>query len=152
MKKPVVNHILFPVPSAKGKGVLLVPTIHDNLLLGPTSDFIENKEDLATTKSGLDSVKSQVNKLVKDVPMHQVIRTFSGNRPAGSTHDFVIKEDEKNDNFIHVGAIESPGIASAPAISEYVIEHLISKKIKFLQTHTLTTASGADLQATTSVI
>ena len=69
--------------------------------------------------------------------MHQVIRTFSGNRPAGSTHDFVIKEDEKNDNFIHVGAIESPGIASAPAISEYVIEHLISKKITLNEKDTL---------------
>ena len=137
MKKPVVNHILFPVPSVKGKGVLLVPTIHDNLLLGPTSDFIEDKEDLATTKSGLDSVKSQVNKLVKDVPMHQVIRTFSGNRPAGSTHDFVIKEDEKNLGFIHVGAIESPGIASAPAISEYVIEQLVSKKITLNEKETL---------------
>ena len=129
MKKPVVNHILFPVPSAKGKGVLLVPTIHDNLLLGPTSDWIDEKEDLSTTKTGLDSVRQQVNKLVKDVPMHQVIRTFAGNRPAGSTHDFVIKEDEKNENFFVVGAIESPGIASAPAISEYVIEQLISKKI-----------------------
>ncbi len=137
MKKPIVNHILFPVPSDKGKGVLLVPTIHDNLLLGPTSDFIEDKEDLATTISGLDSVKSQVNQLVKEVPMHQVIRTFSGNRPAGSTHDFVIKEDEKNVNFIHVGAIESPGIASAPAISEYVIEHLISNRISLNEKETL---------------
>ena len=49
----------------------------------------------------------------------------------------MIKEDEKNDNFIHVGAIESPGIASAPAISEYVIEHLISKKITLNEKDTL---------------
>ena len=69
--------------------------------------------------------------------MHQVIRTFAGNRPAGSTHDFVIKEDEKNENFIVVGAIESPGIASAPAISEYVIEQLISKKIALNKKETL---------------
>lgn len=129
MKKPVVNNILFPVPSSKGKGVLLVPTIHDNLLLGPTSDFIEDKEDLSTTKTGLDFVRSQVNKLVDDVPMHQVIRTFSGNRPAGSTHDFIIREDDRNEGFFHVAAIESPGIASAPAISEYVLHTLVSKRM-----------------------
>ena len=129
LKDPVVNSILFPVPSSKGKGVLLVPTIHDNLLLGPTSDPIDEKDDVDTTKSGLDYVSQNVMKLVKTVPMNQVIRTFSGNRPSGSTHDFVLKELEGFEGFVVCGAIESPGIASAPAISEYVIDQFVSRRL-----------------------
>lgn len=128
-KEPVVHHILFPVPSNKGKGVLLVPTIHKNVLLGPTSDFIDEKDDVSTTKTGLDYVKSHVHQLVKDVPMHQVIRTFSGNRPVGNTKDFIIEEDSDFSCFFNVAAIESPGIASAPAISQYVIDELVSKRL-----------------------
>ncbi len=129
MKETVVNSILFPVPSSKGKGVLLVPTIHENLLLGPTSDPMDDKDNVDTTSPGLEYVRSQVSKLVKHVPMNQVIRTFSGNRPSGSTHDFVLKELEGFEGFVVCGAIESPGIASAPAISEYVIDQFVSKRL-----------------------
>lgn len=137
MKDPVVNSILFPVPSSKGKGVLLVPTIHHNLLLGPTSDFIDEKENVDSTKEGLDNIRKKISKLVKNVPIHQVIRTFSGNRPSGSTQDFVLKELDGCEGFIVCGAIESPGIASAPAISEYVIDHFVSKHFHLIEKHRL---------------
>lgn len=133
LKEPVASSILFPVPSSKGKGVLLVPTIHRNLLLGPTSDFVDEKENVDSTKDALDEVRKNVSKLITDIPMHQVIRTFSGNRPSGSTHDFVLKEDELNEGFLICGAIESPGIASAPAISEYMIEHFVSKRLQLIE-------------------
>ncbi len=133
LKEPVVHSILFPVPSSKGKGVLLVPTIHQNLLLGPTSDPIDEKDNVDTTRDGLEEVRKNVHQLVKHVPMNQVIRTFSGNRPAGSTHDFVLKEDEQNLGFFICGAIESPGIASAPAISEYMIQNFVSKRLELHQ-------------------
>lgn len=132
-KEPIVSSVMYPVPSEKGKGVLLVPTIHKNLLLGPTSDFIDEKDDVSTTASGLDYVRSQVGKLVKDIPMDKVIRTFSGNRPVGTTGDFILKEDEHHPCVIHAAAIESPGIASAPAISQYVIETFVSKRIDLLE-------------------
>ena len=137
LKDPVVSSILFPVPSSKGKGVLLVPTIHHNLLLGPTSDPIDEKENVDSTKEGLAEVREKMHKLIKNVPMNQVVRTFSGNRPSGSTHDFVLEEDDLNPGFLICGAIESPGIASAPAISEYMIEHFVSKRLQLLNKNNL---------------
>jgi glycerol-3-phosphate dehydrogenase len=70
-----------------------------------------------------------VFKTLKNIPLNQVIRTYTGLRPTGSTHDFIIEESAEVANFINVAAIESPGLASAPAISEYVINEIISKKL-----------------------
>ncbi|MEG0564547.1 NAD(P)/FAD-dependent oxidoreductase, partial [Anaerorhabdus sp.] len=92
MKKPYVNHVLYPVPSKIGKGVLVVPTIHDNILLGPTSYEVDDKYAINNTQKGLDFVRGQLSKIVKDVPMDKLIRTFAGNRPSGNTKDFIIEE------------------------------------------------------------
>ena len=127
-KQPLVERIIYPVPSSKGKGVLVVPTTHGNILLGPNSDVIENKEGNNNTKVALDYVKQEISKTVKNVPMDQVIRTFAGLRPTGNTGDFVIEEANDVSGFINVACIESPGLASAPAIAEYVIEHILSRK------------------------
>lgn len=121
-----MKHIIYPVPTKKGKGVLVVPTIHGNLLIGPNAENIEDKEDTSTTQA-LDYVKSQIGKTVKNVPFHHMIHTYAGLRPSGNTKDFVIKEDEEVENFIHVSCIESPGLASAPAIAQMVVEDILSK-------------------------
>lgn len=123
-----VDKIIYPVPSEKGKGVLAVPTIHKNVLLGPNAEFIENKNDTETTKA-LNDVKRELNKTLKNIPFQYMVHTYAGLRPTGDTHDFVIKEDEKVKNFIHVSCIESPGLASAPAIAKYVCEELINEKL-----------------------
>ena len=121
-----MKHIIYPVPTKKGKGVLVVPTIHGNLLIGPNAENIEDKEDTSTTQA-LDYVKSQIGKTVKNVPFHHIIHTYAGLRPSGNTKDFVIKEDEEVENFIHVSCIESPGLASAPAIAKMVVEDILAK-------------------------
>lgn len=130
LKEPFVKRVIYPVPSEKGKGVLAVPTVHGNLLLGPNSNVIENKEGINNTKSALDYIKAELEKTVKNVPMDKVIRAFAGLRSTGTTNDFVIEEAKEMDNFINVACIESPGLASAPAISEYVIEEIIKPKQK----------------------
>lgn len=127
MKKPLVNHIIYPVPSSKGKGVLAVPTIHGNILLGPNSNEISDKEDVSTGDD-LEYVRENVYKILDNVAFNKVIHTYSGLRPSGNIHDFHIQEDENVDNFIHVACIESPGLASAPAISKYVVNSLILPK------------------------
>ena len=129
LSKPLVNHILYPIPSSKGKGVLVLPTTHTNTLLGPSSDFIDDKEGINNTADYLNYVRKEVSKLVKNVPMDKVIRNFAGLRPTSSTHDFVIEEANDAPNFINIAGIESPGLASAPAISEYVIETILKDKI-----------------------
>lgn len=120
LSQPLVNEVIYPVPSLKGKGILVVPTIHGNVLLGPNSEFVEDKEDTSTTHA-LNEVKKQVTKTVKDIPFDKIIRTFSGLRSTGNVGDFVIEEDKKYKNFIHVSCIESPGLTSAPAIAKYVV-------------------------------
>ena len=130
LKEPFVKRVIYPVPSEKGKGVLAVPTVHGNLLLGPNSNVIENKEGINNRKAALDYIKAELEKTVKNVPMDKVIRAFAGLRSTGTTNDFVIEEAKEMDNFINVACIESPGLASAPAISEYVIEEIIKPKQK----------------------
>jgi glycerol-3-phosphate dehydrogenase len=126
-EKPVVSRTIYPLPSDKGKGVLVVPTIHNNILLGPNSDVIADKEGKDNTAEALAYVKREVSKTVKNIPMHTVIRTYSGLRPTPDNHDFIIEEAKDVPNFVNLIGIESPGIASAPAITEYVIEEILSK-------------------------
>lgn len=129
LKNPLVSHIIYPIPTKKGKGVLAVPTIHKNTLIGPNSKPIEDKEDVSTSDD-LSYVSKNISKILKYVPFNKVIHTYSGLRPSGDTHDFYIQEDEKIKNFIHVGCIESPGLASAPAIAKYVVEQLVYPKFE----------------------
>jgi glycerol-3-phosphate dehydrogenase len=129
---PFVHRTIFPIPTDKGKGVLVARTIHHNVILGPNSEFVEDKESIDNTQPALDYIRKEVFKTLKNIPLNQVIRTYSGLRPSGSTHDFIIEELEDVPNFINVAAIESPGLASAPAISEYVLNEIVSKKFEFI--------------------
>lgn len=122
-----VNHVIYPVPSDKGKGVLAVPTVHGNVMLGPDSEFVEDCED-DSTGDGLDYVRSQISKTVKNIPFHKMIHTFAGLRPHIDLNDFYIREDEQISNFIHIAGIESPGLSAAPAIVKDVCEKIILPK------------------------
>ncbi len=125
-----VNHVLYPCPTEAGKGVLVVPTVHGNILLGPNAENINEKENVDTTKNGLEYIRESVGHLVKNVPWGEVIHSFSGLRPASDRNDFIIEESRVKD-FIDVAGIESPGLASAPAIAEYVFENFIEPKFHF---------------------
>lgn len=120
-----VNHIIFPVPSKKGKGVLAVPTVHGNTMIGPNAQ--ESDYDTGTSSEGLQFVKDSISKTIKDVPWNKVIRTFAGLRPSSTSKDFIIEEAKDAENFINIASIESPGLASAPAISKYVIQNFVSR-------------------------
>jgi glycerol-3-phosphate dehydrogenase len=121
----LVNHVLFPLPSAKGKGVLVTQTTSGNYLVGPSSEFIGDKGDLATDVPTLESVKAQAQSLIPSLPFGEQIRVFSGIRATPSTHDFIIEASPRNPDFINVAGIESPGLVSSPAIGEYVVKDLI---------------------------
>ncbi len=132
----LVNHVIFPCPSTKGKGVLVTPTTHGNLLVGPTSEVIADKNGIQTTMDGLQYVREHANTIVKNIPYHKVIRSFAGLRPSSDLHDFIIEEAKDAKGFIDVAGIESPGLASAPAIAKEVIRLVKSRielvnKVKF---------------------
>ena len=125
-----VKHIIFPVPSpVKGKGVLAVPTVYGNTLIGPNSDFIDDPLDNGTSFDGLAYVRRNISKTLKNIPLNRSIRTFAGVRPTCSKHDFIIEEAEGFPGFINAAGIESPGLASAPGISRYIIDELLSKRL-----------------------
>lgn len=123
-----VNHILYPLPNALGKGVLAVPTVHGNLLLGPNAEEIE-EDDLATTREGIQYVHQQVKRLIKQVPTQACIRSYSGIRPCGNDGDFYLKESETYPGVIHAGCIDSPGLASAPAIAQYILQTFLKQHV-----------------------
>ena len=134
-----VTHTIFQLPSKMGKGVLVSPTVHGNLLVGPTALDVEDKEALNTTGEGLNSLAATSSMSVKNVPMRQVITSFAGLRAHEDGNDFVIGEAADAKGFINAAGIESPGLSSAPAIGEMVAELVkemltLSEKADFIPT------------------
>ena len=120
-----VSHTVFALPGKFGKGVLVTPTVHGNLLIGPTAQDIEDKEGTNTTRGGLDQVLVKSSDSVRNIPTRQVITSFAGLRAHEDGDDFIIGETEKD--FIDCAGIESPGLSSAPAIGEMVADILKKK-------------------------
>lgn len=121
IQKPLIHSVLFPVPTKLGKGILAVPTIHGNLLIGPNNEEIEDCEDDATTTS-LQTSKVQITRILQEFPSIPMIRQFAGIRASSDNGDFIIREDRECPNFYHVAGIDSPGLASSFAISQLVVE------------------------------
>lgn len=125
----LVKHTIFPLPSEKGKGILVSPTTGGTYIVGPSAEVTFSKDDVSTDKPTLDEIKRQALEMVPSIPFNQVIRTFAGTRPTPSTHDFIIGFAKSDDHFITLSGIESPGLASSPAIAEYVVNEYLSKII-----------------------
>ncbi|MCI5821485.1 MAG: NAD(P)/FAD-dependent oxidoreductase [Lachnospiraceae bacterium] len=122
-----VSRTIFQLPSKMGKGVLVTPTVHGNLLVGPTAEDIDDKEGVNTTAEGLGSLAATSAQSVKNVPMRQVITSFAGLRAHEVNGDFVIGEAEDAPGFFNAAGIESPGLSSAPAIGEMVASQVAEK-------------------------
>lgn len=122
-----VSHTIFPQPTRLGKGVLVAPTIHGNLIVGPTATDIPDKESTATTQEELDQVIENAGMSVQNLPIRKVITSFAGLRAHEDGHEFILKELADAPGFFDCAGIESPGLTSAPAIGEYMAE-LIRKK------------------------
>ena len=120
----LVNHTIFPLPSKKGKGVLVSQTSSGNYIVGPSSEPA-NPDDVATDTQTLNNIRSAATLMVPSIPFNQTIRVFAGERATSTRHDFIIEYSKKDQHFINVAGIESPGLASSPAIAEYVVETLI---------------------------
>ncbi len=123
-----VSRTIFSLPTKYGKGVLVTPTVHGNLLVGPTAIDIEDKEGTNTTREGLDQVISKAGQNVKNLPMRQVITSFAGLRAHEDGSEFLIGEAEDAEGFIDCAGIESPGLTSCPAIGERIAE-IVKEKL-----------------------
>ncbi len=120
-----VHHTIFQLPGKMGKGVLVTPTVHGNLLVGPTATDTDNKEGLGTTSDGLDYLARVSSGSVKNLPLRQVITSFAGLRAHEDGSDFVIGEASDAKGFFNAAGIESPGLSSAPAIGVAIAEMIV---------------------------
>ena len=116
----IVVNTIFQLPGIMGKGILVTPTVHGNLLVGPTAVDVDDKEAINTTADGLETVAAKSSLAVKNVPLRQVITSFAGLRAHEAGDDFVIGEASDADLFFNAAGIESPGLSSAPAIGVMV--------------------------------
>ena len=110
----LVSHTIFRTPSKMGKGILISPTVDGNLLTGPTSVDIKDKEDKSTTAEGFAQIIKEANENVDGIPYNKTITSFCGLRATGDTGDFVINSPKKR--FVNAAGIESPGLSASPAI------------------------------------
>ena len=125
----LVSHVIFQPPTSLGKGVLVTPTVDGNILVGPTAQDIRDCDDTTTTTTGQKRVFESARVSVPSVSERDVITSFAGVRAvsdfrnASGDEDFVIGFS-KVDGLFNVAGICSPGLTSAPAIGEYVVEQL----------------------------
>ena len=110
-----VNHVIFQCPSEVGKGVLIAPTVHGNLLVGPDSEKIPDRDNVSSTVEGLDYVMKSARRAAPNIDFSANIRSFAGNRARTGMHDFIIAEAVPG--FIDLAGICSPGLSAAPAIA-----------------------------------
>lgn len=122
-----VSHTIFQLPDKFGKGVLVSPTVHGNLLLGPTATDINDKEGTNTTRDGIQMLLEKADRAVKNIPKRQVITSFAGLRAHEEGHEFIIAEIDDAPGFVDCAGIESPGLTSAPAIGLFVADYLSEK-------------------------
>lgn len=118
----LINHVIFQCPTSKGKGVLITPTVHGNLLIGPDSEFIDDKENLSTCSTQLEYIKQAGKRCIPSLPYNKIIRSFAGLRASSDIGDFIIEEAKSAKGFINVAGFESPGLSSIPAVAKYVVE------------------------------
>ncbi len=123
-----VERTIFSLPTNAGKGVLVAPTVHGNLLVGPNATDIAEKEGTNTTGEGLNEVIQKSARHVANIPLRQVITSFAGLRAHEDGDDFIIGESQV-DGFFDCAGIESPGLTSAPAIGVF-LTNLIVEKLK----------------------
>ncbi|MCL2323787.1 MAG: NAD(P)/FAD-dependent oxidoreductase [Oscillospiraceae bacterium] len=120
MEEGFLSKTLFQLPTKLGKGVLVTPTMHGGLLIGPSSEDILDKGDFDTTSDVIKKVIETASMSVKSLPVSSTITSFAGLRANLSNFDDFIVEKLDGENFINAVGINSPGLTSAPAIAEYI--------------------------------
>ena len=127
----LVNSILFPVPGALGKGLLVTPTVDKGILLGPTAEDLPRslKDDRATTAAGLEKIVASAHRMVPSLDLREAVKVFAGSRPESPGKDFWITPSPRWRGLVHAGALRSPGLTAAPALAPYLVE-LVEKSLE----------------------
>lgn len=121
------EHTMFQVPGPLGKGVLVTPTIHGNMLIGPNSVSQASKTDLSTTQEGLADIVERARRTWPAASPRGAITNFAGLRAAGESGDFVIGEAVDVPGFFNIACFESPGLTSAPAVATFIASQVAAR-------------------------
>ena len=125
----IVDRTIFQLPTKKGKGVLVAPTVHGNVIVGPTSVETPDHEETRTTQEGIDFLTEKAVSCIPSLPMRQVITGFAGLRAHEDGGDFIIGPADPEETFFDCAGIESPGLSSAPAIG-VLVSGMIKDRLK----------------------
>jgi glycerol-3-phosphate dehydrogenase len=123
LARPLVKHVLLPVPTATTKGVLISPTVYGNVLLGPTAEDLPDKTATNTSANGLRSLLDKGRKILPQLLEEEVTATYAGLRAATEHSDYQI-ELHADQKYVCVGGIRSTGISGCLGIAEYVADLL----------------------------
>lgn len=123
-----VSHVVFQCPNEKGKGVLVAPTIHGNLLVGPNAQPVADRHDLGNTAQGLAFVREQALRSVPGLNFGENIRNFAGLRANSTRSDFILEESQTHPGFFDLAGIKSPGLAASAAIGKWACERILEKE------------------------
>jgi glycerol-3-phosphate dehydrogenase len=123
MARPLVNHILLPVPSKISKGVLISPTVFGNVMLGPTAENLTDKNATEMTAAGIASLLDKGKRILPDLLHEEVTATYAGLRASTEHDDFQIRLHPQ-ERYLCVGGIRSTGLSASMAIAEYAVELL----------------------------
>jgi len=123
------SRVLYPTPSPKGKGVLVVPTVSDTVLVGPTAIEVSSPTEDYWTEEGIMEIKEKMPSIIRHVPYEYEIDRIAGIRPKEEKNDFIIEENKHVKNFFNLAGIDSPGIASAPAIAHEFVHKILKEKL-----------------------
>ncbi|GAB4307340.1 MAG: NAD(P)/FAD-dependent oxidoreductase [Promethearchaeota archaeon] len=127
-----LNHVLFPMPTKESKGIVVTPTIHGNVIVGPNNVFEPDPEDVSTTTEGLWEIIAGGDSIVPNLPLRKAIRNFAGLRAKADTDDFVVGPTEV-EGFFNAAGIQSPGLSSCLAIGQDLVRMLGEAGLKLVE-------------------
>jgi glycerol-3-phosphate dehydrogenase len=136
LARPLVDKIVLPVPTARGKGVLVSPTIYGNVMLGPTSEDLQDRTATGTSEGGFEFLLEKGRTLMPRLLDEEVTATYAGLRAAIDHGDYLIEADPQQ-HYLLVGGIRSTGLTAGMAIAEHVREQLISAGLTLTERTTL---------------
>ncbi|MFA3843381.1 NAD(P)/FAD-dependent oxidoreductase [Streptomyces aureus] len=118
LTRPLVNKIVLPVPTSRGKGVLISPTIYGNVMLGPTAEDLEDRSNTATSEDGFGFLLTKGERLMPRLLAEEVTASYAGLRAAIDHPDYLIAATAAQ-RYLLVGGIRSTGLTAGIAIAEH---------------------------------
>lgn len=115
-----VNQIVLPIPTKVTKGKLMCPTIHGNMLVGPTAEDLDNKTDKSVTSEGLASIQEDVKRLIPGVNIRDSITQYSGLRPNRNPEGLHVDVYDDLKGYINLSGVRSTGLTLSVAMGVYV--------------------------------